>query len=364
MNLQMVEVDQLYNKRALVIAIIFHMVLMIVKIDYEPVRVEPRKDAIEVTMMTPEEFKKVLKVPITTKSDIKKPEVLKEKPKHKVVVGTQKIVPKAKELGDPKKKIVQDVQKGDPLSKEFTKYKPGTDFQKLKATNIGSGSLGDKFKTEKAGGSGDTYKGVDFAIKSLTNNAPLGNRFKLKNAADGGGAGTGNTGGISSGSGLGIGDGTITGTNTGTLEKAKILTNVGSLTGATVGRIDSSKGAEGLGIKGTVLLAGEPEDTVILGSMDPDIIRKILLDNVARFRFCYQQELDTKDNAASGVVQLLFRISVKGTVSSANVQGPSHITQKVKSCLADVLRGIVFPAPKGGTHVDVKQPLNLYPRSL
>lgn len=364
MNLQMVEVDQLYNKRALVIAIIFHMVLMIVKIDYEPVRVEPRKDAIEVTMMTPEEFKKVVKVPITKKSDIKKSEVLKEKPKKKVEVGTQKIVPKAKELGNPNQKIVQDVQKGDPLSKDFTAYKPGTDFQKLKATNIGSGSLGDKFKTEKAGGSGDTYKGVDFSIKSLTNNAPLGNRFKVKNAADGMGAGTGNSGGISSGSGLGSGDGTITGTSTGTLEKAKILTNVGSLTGATVGKIDSSRGAEGLGNKGTILLSGEPEDTVILGSMDPDVIRRILLAHLAEFRYCYQKELDAKDSAASGVLLLLFKIGGTGSVARADVQGPSHITSGVKTCMANVLKGIQFPAPKGGGTVDVKQPLNLYPRAL
>lgn len=361
---QMVEVDQLYNKRAVVIAIILHLVIMAVKIEYEPIRVDTRKDAIEVQLITPEEVPKVKKVPIKEKSDIKKPEVLKEKPKQKVDVGTQKIVPKAKELGNPNKKVVQDVQKGDPLSTDYSKYKPGTDFQKLKATNIGSGSLGDKLKTEKAGGSGDTYKGADFAVKSLTNNAQLGNRFKVKTAADGMGAGYGNSGGISAGSGLGSGDGTITGTNTGTLEKAKILTNVGSLTGATVGKIDSSKGAEGLGKKGTILLSGEPEDTVILGSMDPDVIRRILLAHLAEFRYCYQKELDAKDNAASGVLLLLFKIGGNGSVTKANVQGPPHITSGVKSCMADVLKGIQFPAPKGGGTVEVKQPLNLYPRSL
>ncbi len=366
MNLQMVEIDQLYNKRAFALAIILHAVFMFLKVEYEPVKVEVRRDAIEVQLMSPEEVKKhVVKVPIVEKSELKKVEVLKEKPKKKVVVGTQKVVPKAKELGNPDAKKVQDVQKGDPMSKDFSKYKPGTDFQKLKATNIGSGSKGDnKLSTEKAGGSGDTYKGADFAIKSLTNNAPLGNRFKVKSAASGLGAGTGNTGGISSGSGLGIGDGTITGTSTGTLEKAKILTNVGSLTGATVGKIDSSKGAQGLGTKGTILLSGEPEDVVILGSMDPDVIRRILLQHLAEFRYCYQKELDAKDSASSGVLMLLFKIGGSGNVSSANVQGPPHITSSVKTCMAGVLRGIQFPAPKGGGTVEVKQPLNLYPRSI
>jgi hypothetical protein len=358
----MVEVDQLYNKRAVFIAVILHAAFMLVRIEYEPVRIEPRKDAIEVTLITPQEVKK--KVPIKVKSELKKAEVLKERPKKKLVVGTQKVVPKARELGNPNKKIVQDVQKGDPMSKDYSKYKPGTDFQKLKATNLGSGSLGDKFKTKKAGGSGDTYKGTDFAVKSLTNNAPLGSRFKIKTADDGLGAGSGNTGGITSGSGLGIGDGTITGTRTGTLQKANILTNVGSLTGATVGKIDSSKGAEGLATKGTIVLSGEPEDTVILGSMDPDMIRRILLDHLAEFRYCYQRELDAKDTAASGVLQLLFHINGRGRVSAANVRGPSHITSTVKSCMANVLKGIVFPPPKGGGTVEVKQPLNLYPRAL
>jgi hypothetical protein len=369
--MNMVEIDQLYNKRAIVASVILHLIIMLVKIDYEPIRVEMRKDAIEVQMMSPEEIQKIIKKqekpikqPIVEKSEIKKPEVLKEKPKEKLVVGTQKIVPKAKELGNPNAKKVQDVQKGDPMSKDFSKYKPDTDFQKLKATNIGSGSLGDKFKTNNPGGSGDTYKGTDFAVKSLTNNAGLGSRFKVKNAADGLGAGFGSTGGINAGSSSGAGDGTITGTRTGTLEKAKILTNVGSLTGATVGRIDSSKGAEGLGKKGTILLSGEPEDTVILGSMDPDLIRRKLLEHLAEFRYCYQQELDAADNAASGVLLLLFKIGGTGSVTSANVQGPPHITPKVKTCMSGVLRGIQFPPPKGGGTVEVKQPLNLYPRQL
>ena len=218
---------------------------------------------------------------------------MKEKPKEKVVPGTQKVVPDADVLGNPKAKEIKKVQKGDPASQDKSKYKPGTDFQKLKSTNIGTGSAGDKIKTNTpAGGSGDTYKGMDFAVKSLTNNAPLGHRFKVKNAADDMGAGAGKTGGIGSGLGKGFGDGTITGTRTGTLEKAKILTNVGSLTGETVGTIDSSRGAEGLSKKGTILLSGMPQETVVLGSMDPKLIRDILLQHLSQFRYCYQKELE------------------------------------------------------------------------
>lgn len=357
------EIDHQFTKRALLASFVMHAVFLLLKLEFEPIKYEERKDAIVVTIAAPEEVikNKMLKV----KSDIKEVEKPKELIKEKVVTGTQKVIPKAKELGNPKAEKVQKVQKGDPMSKDFSKYKPGTDFQKLKSTNIGTGSSGSSIKTDSSGGSGDTYKGLDFAVKSTTNNAPLGQRFKIKSAADDMGAGAGATGGIGNGLGKGFGDGTITGTRTGTLEKAKILTNVGSLTGATEGKIAASKGSEGLARKGAILLSGMPEDTVVLGSMDPNLIRQILLQYVAQFRYCYQSELDrTGNEAVSGVVNLNFDIGSAGQVTKTNVQGPPAFEPRINNCISGVLRGIQFPEPKGGGTVQVKQPLNLYPKKL
>lgn len=359
-------IDSLFNKRAVVASIFLHALFMTLRLNFEPIKVDPRDDAIKVTMSVPEEVlkkNKALQMPSTIKE---KPEVLKEKPKEKIVPGTQKVVPKAEALGDPKAKVVQKVQKGDPVSKNKTKYIPGTDFQKLKQTNIGTGSGGDKIKSNTpAGGSGDTYKGMDFSVKSMTNNAPLGSRFKVKNAADDMGAGAGSTGGIGNGLGKGFGDGTITGTRTGSLEKAKILTNVGSLTGETVGTIGSSKGAQGLSQKGAILLSGMPQETVVLGSMDPKLIRDILMQHLAQFRYCYQKELEkTGREDLSGIVHLNFHINRSGNVESEKISGDSAITQEVKSCVAGVLRDIQFPSPQGGGKVEVKQPINFYPKKL
>jgi hypothetical protein len=360
-------IDTLFTKRALVASFFLHAIFLTLKIDFEPLRVETRNDAIKVTMNVPEEILKKNKA-IKLKSDIQeKPEVLKEKPKEKVVPGTQKVIPNSKTLGDPKApKVDKNVQKGDPVSKNKTKYIPGTDFQKLKSTNIGTGSSGAKSPTNTpAGGSGDTYKGMDFAVKSTSNNAPLGQRFKVKNVADDMGAGAGSTGGIGNGLGKGFGDGTITGTRTGTVENAKILTNVGSLTGATVGTIGSSRGAEGLSQKGTIILSGMPQETVVLGSMDPKIIRDILLQHLSQFRYCYQKELEsTGRDDLSGVLNLNFLINRTGNVESEKVFGDSSITPQVKSCVAGVLRAIQFPSPQGGGRVEVRQPVNFYPNKL
>lgn len=360
-------VDMQFTKRAVFVSLFLHAALMTLNWDFAPLRVETRNDAIKVTMEVPEEILKKNKA-IKLKSDIKeKPEVLKEKPKEKIVAGTQKVIPKAENLGNPKDKVVvKDAQKGDPMSTQKTKYKPGTDFQKLKATNIGTGSAGDKIKTNTpAGGSGDTYKGLDFSVKSMSNNAPLGSRFKLKNAADDMGAGAGSTGGIGNGLGKGFGDGTITGTRTGTLDKAKILTNVGSLTGQTVGSISSSKGSEGLSKKGAILLSGMPQETVVLGSMDPKVIRDILMQYLSQFRYCYQKELErTGEETVSGVVLMQFTINGSGNVKNPNVSGDNRIPQTVKTCVAGVLKDIQFPSPKGGGDVGVKQPFNFYPKNL
>lgn len=357
-----IELDNHVSVKTLILSSGFHGILLAINFTYQPAEIKVRTDAIEVKMLSAED---VLKhKALKEVSPFKDSEAIKE-PVQKVIAGTEKIVPKAETLGNPDAKKVQKVQKGDPLSTDMSAYKKGTEFRKLKSTNLGTGS-GPKFEgaNKVGGGSGDTYKGLDFATKSLTGR--LGNRFKIRNAADDMGAGAGKGGGIGDGTGKGFGDGTVTGTPNGTIETAKILTNVGSLTGATTGVIGSSKGSEGLSQKGAIMLSGTPEETVVLGSIDPGVIRQILMDHIAQFRFCYQSELEASaaPDTMSGMVSLNFSISSTGNVAKTNVGGSKSITPKVKNCVAGVLRGIQFPSPKGGGQVEVKQPMSFYPKQF
>jgi hypothetical protein len=361
-----VEIANLFTKRAIVLSFVIHGFILALNLTFAPPAVKPRTDAIQVTMTPTTVFTPPPKEKILAKeSPLKESEVIKEKPKVKVVAGTKKIVPKATDLGDKNAEKVQKVQKGDPVSKNMTKYKPGTEFRKTPTTNIGTGASGAAFPSAKmGGGSGDTYKAPNFATKSVNGMAQLGSRFKLKNADDFG-AGAGMSGGIGDGQGRGYGDGVITGSRNGTVETAKMINNVGSLSGATVGKIGSSKGSEGLSTKGTVVLAGVPDETVILGSMDPNVIRRILMEHIVQFRYCYQSELDStaKPKDVSGVIQLNFSIGQSGEVQNYNIGGGQTITSKVKSCVGGVLKDIQFPTPKGGGIVEVKQPMNFYPKS-
>jgi hypothetical protein len=168
-----------------------------------------------------------------------------------------------------------------------------------------------------------------------------------------------------SGSSTGFGGGTITGIGSGTsdLKRANVGANTGSLVGTNTGVLGTSKGAEGLSSKKAVYTAGIPSETVVLGSMDPDVIRRILMDHLPQFRHCYQSELEKTGQELKGVIKLDFAIGASGHVTNAGVEA-SDLPTPVRKCVVGVLRGIQFPEPMGGGTVEVKQPMNFYPRNL
>lgn len=347
--------------KALIASMVLHSLLTLIYISEPEVKDRLRDDAIKISMAT--KLIEAIPRPAIKPVIAEPPKKVIQKPQPKIDAGTNKRVMESKTLGDKTApKVVENVQKGDPASKLATAYKPGTEFRKMPTASIGTGGNSNTPSALSAGGSGDTYKAPNFAVKNPS--AMLsGSRYTIKTVDDGG-AGTGSGGGIGAGKGKGYGDGTITGRTDGTVEQAKILTNMGSLTGSTVGTIATSKGAEGLSSKGSVAVAKMPEDTVILGNMDPDAIRRVLLQHLAQFRYCYQSELDeVKSNKFSGLMNLNFNIDGSGDVSRVDVKSATGINNEVTGCVAEVLRGIQFPAPRGGGLVQVKQPINFYPKS-
>jgi hypothetical protein len=145
----------------------------------------------------------------------------------------------------------------------------------------------------------------------------------------------------------------------------------GSATGTAIGvgklgSDASGSGATSTGAKGLVSKKGfdhsylEPK-TVVLGSMDPELLRKILQEYLPQFRHCYQQELMAAAKDIKGVIDLDFQISPDGRVGRANIKAKdARFSRKGTDCMASVLKIIEFPKPKGGGVVDVRQPLNFF----
>lgn len=277
--------------------------------------------------------------------DVKKPDVVETK--------TQTKKP------DPGKKTATEkkvVKQGTTPVKKPSPQKVSS--PKAASTKAPSKSLSAKAPTAmsqfqaKTQGHVEVYKSADFASSVSSLVAKGGSLTGVQTKA------------ISGSSGQMVGAASGVSTGSGNVATANMATNQGSLVGAASGVLGDSKGAEGLSAKRAIYTAGIPGETVVLGSMDPDTIRRILLEHLPQFRYCYQRELERTGAEASGAIKLNFTIGASGHVSQAGVDGSSDLPTDVKKCVVGVLRGITFPEPLGGGTVEVKQPMNFYPKKI
>ncbi len=152
------------------------------------------------------------------------------------------------------------------------------------------------------------------------------------------------------------------------IAKNGALTTVGG--GMAVGKLSNSgqfgsgKGfkSKGLG-KSNFNSAFTRSKTVVLGSLDPKIIDRILREHMPQFRHCYQGELSRNANAR-GSINMDFTIGSSGRVSATNSSAGGNISRKTTGCIDSVLSRIQFPAPKGGGVVDVTKPLSFSASSV
>ena len=290
----------------------------------------PEKPAVK-KESTPEKQPEVKKPDVVeTKDQSKKPDPGKKTATEKKVVkqGTEPVVKPTNQIAAPAPAKSQ--------AKTTNTQSPAA----LANTNL------------KSAGNVEVYKAADFSSSVSSVVAKGGSLTGIKTSSASGA--TGELAGAMTGVSTGVGS----------IKTAGIQTNQGSLVGATTGVLGDSKGAEGLSAKKAIYTAGIPSETVVLGSMDPDVIRRILLDHLPQFRYCYQKELERTGAELSGVIKLDFTIGASGHVSGAGVESASGLPADVKKCVVGVLRGITFPEPMGGGTVEVKQPMNFYPKKL
>lgn len=95
----------------------------------------------------------------------------------------------------------------------------------------------------------------------------------------------------------------------------------------------------------------------VQGDLDKAIIRRYIRRNIQKISYCYEKQLLAKPNL-SGTVTAQFFISPNGNVTSSQGSG---LDPDVANCVADVVRGIEFPKPKGGGGVQVNYPFIFRP---
>ncbi len=272
---------------------------------------------------------------VQTKDQSKKPDPGKKTATEKKVVkqGTEPVKTPAPKAAPPVAKATQPSQSPMPSAK----------------TPVAQSQY--QAKTQ---GHVEVYKSADFSSSVSSLVAKGGSLTGVQTKAIGGSPGSGGMVGAVSGVSSG----------TGSIKTADMATNQGSLVGATVGELGESKGAEGLSAKRAIFTAGIPSSTVVLGSMDPDVIRQRLLEFLPQFRSCYQRELERRGADSTGTIKLNFVIGSSGHVAQKGIDGSTPLPRDVSGCVLNVLGGIVFPEPMGGGTVEVKQPMNFYPKKI
>ena len=98
----------------------------------------------------------------------------------------------------------------------------------------------------------------------------------------------------------------------------------------------------------------------VKGTMDKDIIRRIVRANINDVRLCYNQGL-VKNPALKGRVSIQFTIAPSGAVAVSSVQESTMSDAAVGQCIAKAVKRWKFPPPEGGGNVVVEYPFILEP---
>jgi TonB family protein len=162
--------------------------------------------------------------------------------------------------------------------------------------------------------------------------------------------GTGVLGILGTDSGGGTGEGTMGLSNFGTISKAG-----GGGNGSGYGR-----GAGGLGGRWARAPEVIPGQATVRGSLDKEIIRRVIRMHANEMNYCYGQAL-TRHPALSGRIAVQFTIAATGQVISSVLQSSTMDNPQVENCVVQAIRRWDFPYPTDGGIVLVSYPFNFVP---
>jgi TonB family protein len=110
--------------------------------------------------------------------------------------------------------------------------------------------------------------------------------------------------------------------------------------------------------------AGVPEAlpgvASVRGSLDKEIIRRIVRRNINQVRFCYQEAL-TRHPSLEGRLVTQFTIAPTGRVLAAMIESSTLKELSVEACVVNAVKRLEFPAPEGGGLVMVSYPFTFSP---
>jgi TonB family protein len=98
------------------------------------------------------------------------------------------------------------------------------------------------------------------------------------------------------------------------------------------------------------------------GSLDKEIVRRVVRTHLNEVRFCYEEALLRQPSLAGRVV-VQFTIAPTGRVLVSALQSSTLASPAVEQCVVAATRRWTYPRPDGGGLVDVTYPFQLVPAS-
>nr|MDQ3037748.1 TonB family protein [Myxococcota bacterium] len=83
------------------------------------------------------------------------------------------------------------------------------------------------------------------------------------------------------------------------------------------------------------------------GYLSPEQIMRVVRQNQAAIRYCYETELQRQPNLR-GRIEVSWRINLQGSVTSSRVARSTMGNPRVEGCIVRQVRGWRFPQPDGG----------------
>lgn len=119
-------------------------------------------------------------------------------------------------------------------------------------------------------------------------------------------------------------------------------------------------GVGGLGKKGSAEVKIDASAATVQGTIDKELIRRVIQANHGKFKYCYESELVRKPSLA-GRIAIQFQINTEGKVTLSRVASTTMGNATVENCVASRIRQLVFPMPQGGGSALVTYPFVFHP---
>jgi TonB family protein len=119
-------------------------------------------------------------------------------------------------------------------------------------------------------------------------------------------------------------------------------------------------GVGGLGKKGSAEVKIDTSAVSITGTIDRELIRRVIHANHGKFKYCYENEL-VRNPRLAGRIAVRFQINAQGAVTFASVDHSTMGNAAVENCVVARIRGLTFPMPQGGGAALVTYPFVFNP---